>query len=117
MFLLMSLQMAYEHDGNHAVINKLSRTHRLGMVEQVVDRQLISVPGELFSVNQVTAENVPGLFARNERMVCLFDTELMSLQMAYEHDGNHAVINKLSRTHRLGMVEQVVAIFGKSGHC
>ena len=27
-------------------------------------------------VNQTTAENVPGLFARNERMVCLFDTEL-----------------------------------------
>jgi phosphatidylserine decarboxylase len=32
------------------------------------------VPGELFSVNSVTAQNVEGLFARNERMVCLFDT-------------------------------------------
>ena len=31
------------------------------------------VPGELFSVNQVTAENVDGLFARNERMACLFE--------------------------------------------
>ena len=30
------------------------------------------VPGELFSVNQVTAENVDGLFARNERLACLF---------------------------------------------
>ncbi|MFH4275812.1 phosphatidylserine decarboxylase, partial [Acinetobacter baumannii] len=38
--------------------------------------ETLYVPGELFSVNQVTAENVPGLFARNERMVCLFDTEL-----------------------------------------
>ena len=27
-------------------------------------------------MNQTTAENIPGLFARNERMVCLFDTEL-----------------------------------------
>lgn len=36
----------------------------------------IYVPGELFSVNTVTAANVPGLFARNERLVCLFDTEL-----------------------------------------
>ena len=31
------------------------------------------MPGELFSVNQVTAENVDGLFARNERLACLFD--------------------------------------------
>lgn len=34
----------------------------------------IYVPGKLFSVNTVTAENVPALFARNERLVCLFDT-------------------------------------------
>jgi len=34
------------------------------------------VPGTLFSVNPVTACGVPGLFARNERVVCLFDTAL-----------------------------------------
>jgi len=34
------------------------------------------VPGDLFSVNQTTAENVPELFARNERLVCLFDTDV-----------------------------------------
>jgi len=34
------------------------------------------VPGALFSVNPVTARGVPGLFARNERVVCLFDTPL-----------------------------------------
>ncbi len=33
------------------------------------------VPGELFSVNNATAENVPRLFARNERLVALFDTQ------------------------------------------
>ena len=33
----------------------------------------IYVPGDLFSVNQVTAENVDDLFARNERLACLFD--------------------------------------------
>ena len=32
------------------------------------------VPGDLFSVNPVTARGVPGLFARNERLVCVFDT-------------------------------------------
>ena len=32
------------------------------------------VPGDLFSVNAVTAASVPGLFARNERIACVFDT-------------------------------------------
>lgn len=32
------------------------------------------VPGDLFSVNPATARGVPGLFARNERVACLFDT-------------------------------------------
>jgi phosphatidylserine decarboxylase len=36
--------------------------------------RMVYVPGELFSVNPVTARGVPGLFARNERVVCLFDT-------------------------------------------
>jgi phosphatidylserine decarboxylase len=35
---------------------------------------MVYVPGDLFSVNPVTARGVPGLFARNERVVCLFDT-------------------------------------------
>ena len=34
---------------------------------------MIHVPGDLFSVNPVTARGVPGLFARNERVVCLFE--------------------------------------------
>ncbi|MDR0274625.1 MAG: archaetidylserine decarboxylase [Burkholderiaceae bacterium] len=36
--------------------------------------RMVYVPGELFSVNPVTARGVPGLFARNERVVCLFET-------------------------------------------
>ncbi len=32
------------------------------------------VPGQLFSVNTTTADNVPNLFARNERAVCVFHT-------------------------------------------
>jgi phosphatidylserine decarboxylase len=35
----------------------------------------IYVPGKLFSVNRLTADSVPGLFARNERLVCLFETD------------------------------------------
>jgi phosphatidylserine decarboxylase len=36
--------------------------------------RMIYVPGDLFSVNPATARGVPGLFARNERVVCVFDT-------------------------------------------
>jgi len=32
------------------------------------------VPGQLFSVNPSTTRGVPGLFARNERVVCVFDS-------------------------------------------
>jgi phosphatidylserine decarboxylase len=35
---------------------------------------MIHVPGALFSVNPTTARGVPGLFARNERVVCVFGT-------------------------------------------
>ncbi|WP_252178149.1 archaetidylserine decarboxylase [Endozoicomonas sp. 4G] len=38
-------------------------------------RKMIHVPGRLFSVNQNTVENIPNLFARNERVVAIFDTE------------------------------------------
>ncbi|HWI84389.1 archaetidylserine decarboxylase [Ramlibacter sp.] len=36
--------------------------------------RMIYVPGDLFSVNPLTARHVPGLFARNERVVCVFET-------------------------------------------
>ena len=49
--------------------------HRIHMPCAGTLRQMIYVPGDLFSVNPTTAEGVPGLFARNERTVCVFDTE------------------------------------------
>lgn len=48
--------------------------HRIHMPLDGVLRTMIYVPGELFSVNPLTAERVPELFARNERVACLFDT-------------------------------------------
>ena len=36
--------------------------------------RMIHVPGALFSVNPTTARGVPGLFARNERVVCIFES-------------------------------------------
>ncbi len=47
--------------------------HRIHMPCSGVMRRMIHVPGDLFSVNPTTARGVPGLFARNERVVCLFE--------------------------------------------
>lgn len=49
--------------------------HRIHMPMDGTLREMVHIPGKLFSVNPVTAANVPGLFARNERVACLFDTE------------------------------------------
>ena len=49
--------------------------HRIHMPCAGRLRRMVYVPGELFSVNPVTARGVPGLFARNERVVCVFDGE------------------------------------------
>ncbi|MDH5394700.1 MAG: archaetidylserine decarboxylase [Gammaproteobacteria bacterium] len=48
--------------------------HRIHMPIEGTLKEMIHVPGELFSVNPTTVENVPALFARNERVICLFDT-------------------------------------------
>jgi phosphatidylserine decarboxylase len=50
--------------------------HRLHMPVTGTLREMIYIPGDLFSVNQTTAQNVPRLFSRNERVVAIFDTEL-----------------------------------------
>ena len=47
--------------------------HRIHMPCSGRLRRMIHVPGTLFSVNPATAAGVPGLFARNERVVCVFD--------------------------------------------
>lgn len=48
--------------------------HRIHMPCTGTLTRMIYVPGDLFSVNPTTARGVPGLFARNERVVCVFDT-------------------------------------------
>lgn len=48
--------------------------HRVHMPCDGLLTEMIYVPGDLFSVNPLTAANVPNLFARNERLICVFDT-------------------------------------------
>jgi phosphatidylserine decarboxylase len=62
-------------DGHFATLYLSPRDyHRIHMPSDGRLMRMIYVPGELFSVNPVTARGVPGLFARNERVVCVFDT-------------------------------------------
>ncbi len=63
-------------DGSFATIYLSPKDyHRIHMPCDGRLTRMIYVPGDLFSVNPVTARGVPGLFARNERVVCVFDTE------------------------------------------
>jgi len=48
--------------------------HRIHMPCAATLKSMTYVPGDLFSVNPLTAQNVPGLFARNERVICEFDS-------------------------------------------
>lgn len=48
--------------------------HRIHMPCDGTLKSMTYVPGDLFSVNPTTAENVPNLFARNERVVCEFES-------------------------------------------
>jgi phosphatidylserine decarboxylase len=49
--------------------------HRVHMPCAGTLKKMIYIPGRLFSVNQTTGENINNLFARNERIVCVYDTD------------------------------------------
>lgn len=64
-------------DGAFATIYLSPRDYH--RVHMPMAAQLIAtryIPGKLFAVNAVTARGIPGLFARNERLVCTFETEI-----------------------------------------
>ena len=66
----------YFADGSFATVYLApSNYHRVHMPFAGTLTTTRYVPGTLFSVNNTTAENIPDLFARNERLVCMFDTE------------------------------------------
>ena len=55
--------------------------HRIHMPCDAKLKEMRHVPGRLFSVNPATVRSVPGLFARNERVVCLFNTPVGPMAM------------------------------------
>ncbi|MCG7897405.1 MAG: archaetidylserine decarboxylase [Candidatus Thiodiazotropha weberae] len=69
-------------EGHFATIYLSPRDyHRLHMPLAGKLRKMVHVPGRLFSVNETTCRKVPRLFARNERVICLFDTEAGPMAM------------------------------------
>ncbi len=63
-------------DGHFATLYLSPRDyHRIHMPCAGKLTRMIHVPGDLFSVNPTTARGVPGLFARNERVVCVFESD------------------------------------------
>lgn len=68
--------LARQFDDGHFATLYLSPKdyHRIHMPCEGRLVRMIYVPGDLYSVNPLTAQHVPGLFARNERVVCVFET-------------------------------------------
>jgi phosphatidylserine decarboxylase len=75
---LVGGDQALAHQFNHGHFATLYLApkdyHRIHMPCEGRLKRMIYIPGDLFSVNPVTARHVPSLFARNERVVCVFDT-------------------------------------------
>ncbi|MCU6432454.1 archaetidylserine decarboxylase [Undibacterium sp. Jales W-56] len=66
---------AHFNKGSFATIYLSPRDyHRIHMPCDGRLTRMMYIPGDLFSVNPVTARGVPGLFARNERVVCVFES-------------------------------------------
>lgn len=64
-------------DGDFATVYLSPKDyHRVHMPYGGKLRTMVSIPGDLFSVNTVTAENVDRLFSRNERVAAIFDTDI-----------------------------------------
>jgi len=67
-----SLAHQFDH-GHFATLYLAPRDyHRIHMPCEGRLKRMVYIPGALFSVNPLTARHVPGLFARNERVVCEF---------------------------------------------
>ncbi|WP_027405268.1 archaetidylserine decarboxylase [Aquaspirillum serpens] len=71
----VSLAAQFQHGAFATLYLSPRDYHRIHMPCAGRLRSMTYIPGDLFSVNPTTARGVPGLFARNERVVCVFDGE------------------------------------------
>lgn len=64
------------HNGSFATVYLSPKDyHRVHIPRAGKLTAMVHIPGDLFSVNDTTAQNVPRLFSRNERVACLFETD------------------------------------------
>ncbi|MGQ0618434.1 MAG: archaetidylserine decarboxylase [Panacagrimonas sp.] len=75
------LAVPFEDGGFCTIYLAPNNYHRIHMPADARLREWLHVPGRLFSVNPATARAMPGLFARNERVVAIFDTAFGPLAM------------------------------------
>jgi len=129
-------------DGEFATLYLSPRDyHRIHMPLEGRLVEVIHVPGRLFSVNPATARTIPGLFARNERVVCVFETAVGPMAMVlvgaifvasietvwqgvvtppagrtirrWDYREKNIVLKKAQEMGRFNMGSTVVLLFGK----
>ncbi len=130
-------------DGEFATLYLSPRDyHRIHMPLEGKLVEVIHVPGRLFSVNPATARTIPGLFARNERVVCIFETAIGPMAMVlvgaifvasietvwqgvvtppagktvrrWDYHDKNIVLKKAEEMGRFNMGSTVVLLFGKN---
>lgn len=57
--------------------------HRVHMLMDGKLTRMTYIPGKLFSVNNLTVENINGIFVKNERLICYFDTEIGEIAVIF----------------------------------
>ncbi|AMK75732.1 MULTISPECIES: archaetidylserine decarboxylase [Methylomonas] len=115
--------------------------HRLHMPLTGTLREMVHIPGRLFSVNNTTVGAVPNLFARNERVACIFDTEAGPMALilvgaifvssvetvwhgvvtppsineprTWRYEDNAPVLEKGTEMGRFNMGSTIIVLFGK----
>lgn len=115
--------------------------HRLHMPLTGTLKEMVHIPGRLFSVNNTTVGAVPNLFARNERVACIFDTEAgpmalilvgaifvssvetvwhgvvtppsISQPRTWRYENNAPVLEKGMEMGRFNMGSTIIVLFGK----
>ncbi|URJ32774.1 archaetidylserine decarboxylase [Candidatus Blochmannia vicinus] len=66
----------YFNDGNFVIIYiPPQNCHRVYMPCTGTLREVLYIPGDLFSVHPKITKNIPNIFSRNERVICLFETD------------------------------------------
>ena len=104
-------------------------------------KEMVHIPGRLFSVNNTTVGAVPNLFARNERVACIFDTEAgpmalilvgaifvssvetvwhgvvtppsISAPRTWQYQADSPVLEKGAEMGRFNMGSTIIVLFGK----